>query len=65
MSYELKKKYKQTASSDFWYDVFDGGYLNPEDFLESEKDIELVNNAKAVLKMYRNTIDKEGVVDEL
>lgn len=36
-------------TSDFWYDLFQGGYIKPEEILENESDIEDVKNAIKVI----------------
>ena len=33
------KKGLEISTSDFWYDLTDGGYLNPEEILENKEDI--------------------------
>jgi len=51
------KKDAVVTTSDFWYDLFDGGYVVPEDLLENSDDINLVNNAIEVLKDFRESLE--------
>jgi len=53
------------ATSNFWYDLFDGGYINPEDFLKKEKDIIKVKEAMLILKKYKNTLFDNEVVEDM
>lgn len=36
-------------TSDFWYDLFQGGYIKPEEILENESDVQNVKNAIKVI----------------
>lgn len=40
-------------SEDFWYDLFDGGYINPEQILEDQESIEKINKAIEVLEEFK------------
>ena len=43
------------STSDFLYDLMDGGYLNPEEILEDEKDVKAVNDAIKVLMNFKES----------
>lgn len=43
------------STSDFWYDLMDGGYLKPEEILEDEKDVKAVNDAIKVLMNFKES----------
>ena len=60
---KLKENYKETASSDLYYDFFDGGYLEPEEFLDDPHDIVKVHEARRLLQEYFRLL--EDVVDEI
>lgn len=53
------------SSSDFWYDLTDGGYINPEEILVNKSDVDKVKNAIAVLKDFENSCNEmiEGFED--
>ena len=54
------KKDAEITTSDFWYDLFDGGYIKPENLLESPEQAKEVNDAMKVLnKFYRAAEDQE------
>jgi hypothetical protein len=57
------KKDAGVTTGDFWYDLFDGGYIVPEDLLENSDDIALVNNAIEVLKDFRESL--EEIMEEM
>ena len=47
------------SSSDFWYDLTDGGYLNPEEILEDPKDVKRVLNAIKVIREFERSCDEQ------
>ena len=59
----MKTKYKtktpdpEVACDDFWYDVFDGGYIDPKDFLVNQQDVNEVNAAIEVLLKFKNSTE--------
>ena len=57
------RKDVSVVTSDFYYDLFDGGYIVPEDVLEDKDDIELVKNAIEVLKDFRESL--EEILEEM
>ena len=49
-------KWKENAeivTSDFWYDLIDGGYIKPKDLLEDEEEIKRVEEAIKVLEEFK------------
>ena len=56
----MKIKEGCTAStSDFWYDLTSGGYLNPEDILEDAEDVARVKEAIETLKEFEDSCDEQ------
>lgn len=51
-------------TSEFWYDLTDGGYIRPEGLLECQKDIDMVNKAIETLLLFKNEAEKNGVLEE-
>lgn len=49
---KLKNGVEPIWSDEPHYDLFDGGYLNPEKFLENEKDIVKVREAIETIEEY-------------
>lgn len=62
---KLKKGYDSTIyTDDFYYDLFVGGYLNPEAFLDNKKDIENLNNAIELIKQYELLLMENGICED-
>ena len=64
MTMKFKADAEQTATSDFWYALFDGGYVKPEMFIEDQEEVERLENARQLLMEYkRELMDSELVED--
>lgn len=60
-------KFKEGATietSEFWYDLMDGGYIKPEELLE-EPDAIRVRKAMRVLQEFYDEADEQEVLEEL
>jgi len=53
------KKNCKASSSDFWYDLTDGGYLDPINICDKKDDAEKVIAAIKVLKEFQDSCDKQ------
>ena len=53
---KLKDGAEKQWSEDAYYDLFDGGYLDPEKFLDNEEDIEKVREAILLIEDYLNLV---------
>lgn len=63
--FELKDGVSKICSErDIYYDLTDGGYLKPEDFLKNEKDIVEVLKALEIVKKYVNSVVYDDMEDE-
>ena len=51
------KKDATLTTDDFWYDLFDGGYIKPEKLLEDQVDINSVEEAISILEDFRESLD--------
>lgn len=65
----MKFKFKKDAevietTDDFMYMLFDGGYINPEEYLEDEEQIKKLNNAISLIKDFRNDFENAGLFQE-
>lgn len=60
---ELKQDADPIASSDFWYDIFEGGYIKPENILLNDSDIQAVQDARRVMENFRDSI--EPIMEEM
>jgi hypothetical protein len=52
------KENLEMYTDDFWYDVFDGGYISPEKLLEDSEEISRINNAIEILKEFREACEE-------
>lgn len=60
---KLKQDYKKTCiTSEFWYDLFLGGYIKPKDFLTTE-DANRVVDAMAVIDAFETLLEDEGIME--
>lgn len=53
------KKNLHNSASDFWYDLIDGGYLNPHEICSNEKDALKVSNAIELLIDFRDSCETQ------
>lgn len=49
----------EISSSDFFYDLFYGGYLEPTDICKNLKDAKAVNNAIVLINEFRDSIEAD------
>ena len=45
----------EVTTSDFWYDLTSGGYLNPEEILEDPNDVKCVTDAVKVITEFETS----------
>lgn len=53
---KTKKLDEPIFSTNFWYDVFESGYIVPEDLLEDADDIKRVKLAIETLKEFKSSV---------
>jgi len=53
------KKDLEISTEDFYYDLTDGGYLDPHEICENEEDADAVEKAIAVLKDFQSSCEKQ------
>lgn len=59
MSKYLVREGLDAYTTEFWYDLMEGGYLNPEEILVSEEDVEEVKNAIKILKDFYDSCEEQ------
>jgi len=65
MDWKFKKDVPQQGSSDgFWYDITDGGRIDPAEVLDSEEQIKKVKEALELLQDFEKALEHEGITDE-
>jgi len=57
------KKNARISTSDFLYDLFDGGYIKPEKLLKNKDDINRVNEAMKVIEEFIDAAEAQDVVE--
>lgn len=57
------KKGAKIETSDFYYDLFQGGYIKPSKVLKSKLDVELIEHAIKVIKHFEEEAEKQGVLE--
>jgi len=50
------KKDTSVVTGDFWYDLFDGGYIKPKELLEEQTDIDDVEKAIDILEKFKESL---------
>ena len=60
---KLLEDVESTHSGDPWYDITDGGYINPYDFLESD-DAERVQEAVNTVKEFFDLLEENDLLGE-
>ena len=53
------KRGVEVGSSDFWYDLTDGGYIKPEEILENPEDIKKVQEAIQIVKDFQDSCEEQ------
>lgn len=60
---EFKSDFAGVYTSELWYDLMDGGYFGPEDFLVNEADIKTVNEALEIVRSFVNEAINIGAIE--
>jgi hypothetical protein len=53
------KKGIEISTGDFWYDLTDGGYLNPSEICANPKDADKVEKAIKVIKDFQRSCEEQ------
>lgn len=59
------KNTEPIPTDDFWYDLFDGGYFEPENLCENPKDAEDIRLAMNTIIKYQQSLDDSGKIEWL
>lgn len=60
---EFKFNKKKITTDDFWYDLFDGGYIKIETVLKDKEQIKQVLEAKEILKQFHDQLEEEKLIN--
>ena len=61
---KIKEDVEPICTSEFWYDVIEGGYIAPEHLLEAE-DAKKVRAAIDTLEDFRDALEDNGLIEEM
>ncbi len=65
VEWEFKEDAEPQGSSDgFWYDITDGGYLDPNKALSDPQQVKLVEDAVALLQSFQAAMEKKELIIE-
>ena len=53
------KQNLEISTDDFYYDLFEGGYLNPEEMLISKDDVFAVVNARKIIENFKKSCEQQ------
>lgn len=53
------KENLEISTDDFYYDLFEGGYINPEEMLIDNDDIIAVENAINVIENFKKSCEQQ------
>ena len=63
MNFKNRDEIDIVCTSEPYYDLFEGGYIKPEDFLEPESALQ-VTEAIATVREFLNEASKQGFIEE-
>ena len=59
------KEGAETATSDFWYDLFEGGYLTPSKMVADYELGKKLDEARELLMDYKREMYDQGVIEDM
>jgi len=65
MKFKFKKDAEVVFSSDFWYDMTDGGYIKLDNLLEDSEQIKEVKNAIEIIEKFKRELLAAGLYEEM
>ena len=60
---QIKEDAKEVYLEGFWDDLFDGGYIKPENILVSQEDIDKVQEAMQTLRRFEASCNDAGIMN--
>ena len=63
MNFKNRDEIDTVYTSEPYYDLFEGGYIKPEDFLEPESALQ-VTEAIALVRQFMSEASKQGFIEE-
>jgi len=59
------KKNAKVETSDFYYDLFEGGYISPKKLLVDKEDTDRVNEAIRVIEEFKDALEDNDIIVDL
>lgn len=66
MDFKFKKKAKDfchTGTNDFWYSLFDGGYVQLDGILADKDQLDEVKKAVYILQQFKSQCERKGIYE--
>jgi hypothetical protein len=60
---KFKKDVEPIATDDFWYDLFEGGYIKPKEIIDDPSDLRILQNAISVVEEFRDQLEKQDLIE--
>ena len=61
---ELNDKKYKFETSDFWYDVFEGGYFDPSKYFKQPYVVDMIKEARQVMMNAKKALEEGGRLEE-
>jgi len=59
----FKKRKEPIYTNDLYYDLFDGGYIDPKELLVNKEDMDKVNKAVDTIRSFLVEAEAKGVLE--
>jgi len=56
---------KKITTDDFWYDLFEGSYINPRKVLANKDDVKRVEEAIKILLEFKQAGEDQNMIEEV
>lgn len=63
MNFKFKDNLDSIVSDDFWYDLFEGGYIQPRELLADKGQIKEVEKAIEILQNFYGDLEDSGLIE--
>ena len=65
MNWKFKEDAVPQCSSEFWYDMTDGGYIKPASLLADEDQLKALNDAVGLIQSFRESAEQAGLIEQM
>jgi hypothetical protein len=64
VEWKFKKDLEPCGSGDTWYDLTDGGYIEPKDILQDKDQLEILQNAIHTVRSFIWALEDADLLNE-